>query len=203
MTREFKVGDRVRFLNDEGEGFIISFPSSDIALVEDSSGFAYEHQLRELVHVVPLDKELKKYEEVNPDLASLLERNIDAEMVKKANADFKAIYKGKQGTEIKGKGDWMEVDLHAHELLESQRGMTNGDIVVYQLEHFERMLRNAEEKKMKRVVFIHGVGQGVLRQEIRRILNEYYPHCEFMDAPYHIYGYGATEVRIHPNRKVR
>lgn len=200
---KFSVGDRVRFLNDEGEGVILSFPSSDIALVEDSTGFAYEHEVRELVHVVPLDKELKKYEEVNPDLASLLERNIDAEMVKKANADFKAIYKGKQGTEIKGKGDWMEVDLHAHELLESQRGMTNGDIVVYQLEHFERMLRNAEEKKMKRVVFIHGVGQGVLRQEIRRILNEYYPHCEFMDAPYHIYGYGATEVRIHPNRKVR
>lgn len=201
MIREFKVGDRVRFLNDEGEGIILSFPSSDVALVEDSTGFAYEHEIRELVHVVPLDKELKKYEEVNPDLASLLERNIDAEMVKKANADFKAIYKGKQGTEIKGKGDWMEVDLHAHELLESQRGMTNGDIVVYQLEHFERMLRNAEEKKMKRVIFIHGVGQGVLRQEIRRILNEYYPHCEFMDAPYHIYGYGATEVRIHPNRR--
>jgi hypothetical protein len=201
MTREFKVGDRVRFLNDEGEGIILSFPSPNIALVEDSTGFAYEHELRELVHVVPLDKELKKYEEVNPDLASLLERNIDAEMVKKANADFKAIYKGKQGSEIKGKGDWMEVDLHAHELLESQRGMTNGDIVVYQLEHFERMLRNAEEKKMKRVIFIHGVGQGVLRQEIRRILNEYYPHCEFMDAPYHIYGYGATEVRIHPNRR--
>jgi hypothetical protein len=201
MTREFKVGDRVRFLNDEGEGIILSFPSPNIALVEDSTGFPYEHELRELVHVVPLDKELKKYEEVNPDLASLLERNIDAEMVKKANADFKAIYKGKQGSEIKGKGDWMEVDLHAHELLESQRGMTNGDIVVYQLEHFERMLRNAEEKKMKRVIFIHGVGQGVLRQEIRRILNEYYPHCEFMDAPYHIYGYGATEVRIHPNRR--
>jgi dsDNA-specific endonuclease/ATPase MutS2 len=201
MTREFKVGDRVRFLNDEGEGIILSFPSPNIALVEDSTGFAYEHEVRELVHVVPLDKELKKYEDVNPDLASLLERNIDAEMVKKANADFKAIYKGKQGSEIKGKGDWMEVDLHAHELLESQRGMTNGDIVVYQLEHFERMLRNAEEKKMKRVIFIHGVGQGVLRQEIRRILNEYYPHCEFMDAPYHIYGYGATEVRIHPNRR--
>jgi hypothetical protein len=201
MTREFKVGDRVRFLNDEGEGIILSFPSPNIALVEDSTGFAYEHEVRELVHVVPLDKELKKYEEVNPDLASLLERNIDAEMVKKANADFKAIYKGKQGSEIKGKGDWMEVDLHAHELLESQRGMTNGDIVVYQIEHFERMLRNAEEKKMKRVIFIHGVGQGVLRQEIRRILNEYYPHCEFMDAPYHIYGYGATEVRIHPNRR--
>lgn len=201
MIREFKVGDRVRFLNDEGEGIILSFPSLHVALVEDSTGFAYEHEVRELVHVVPLDKELKKYEEVNPDLASLLERNIDAEMVKKANADFKAIYKGKQGTEIKGKGDWMEVDLHAHELLESQRGMTNGDIVVYQLEHFERMLRNAEEKKMKRVIFIHGVGQGVLRQEIRRILNEYYPHCEFMDAPYHIYGYGATEVRIHPNRR--
>jgi hypothetical protein len=199
----FAKGDKVRFLNDKGEGKIIGFPSKDIALVEDESGFAYEHPVAELVPVMSLRTEMHKYNQVTPDISSLLERNIDQEMVRKANADFKKIYKGKEGTEIKGKGDWMEVDLHAHELLDSQRGMTNADIIVHQLEHFERMLRNAEEKKMKRVVFIHGVGQGVLRQEIRRILNDYYPHCEFLDAPYHIYGYGATEVRIHPNRKVR
>lgn len=199
----FKTGDSVRFLNDEGEGVIIGFPSPGIALVEDNSGFAYEHDVRELVPVIPPDAELRKYDQVTPDIASLLERNIDQEMVRRANADFRSIYKEKQGSEIKGKGDWMEVDLHAHELLDSQRGMNNGDIVQYQLEHFERMLRNAEEKKMKRVVFIHGVGQGVLRSEIRKILNDYYPHCEFLDAPYHIYGYGATEVRIHPNRKLR
>lgn len=202
---EFAKGDTVRFLNDKGEGKIIGFPSKGVALVEDESGFAYEHDISELVPVMNIRAEMYKYNQVTPDLPSLLERNIDKEAVRKANADFKQIYKSKSTTssEIKGKGDWMEVDLHAHELLDSQRGMTNADIVIHQLEHFERMLRIAEEKKMRKVVFIHGVGQGTLRQEIRRILNEYYPHCEYMDAQYNVYGYGATEVRIHPNRKVR
>ncbi|MFY8137263.1 MAG: Smr/MutS family protein [Flavobacteriales bacterium] len=199
----FKIGDRVRFLNDEGEGKIIDFPSENIALVEDVSGFAYEHQVKELVHIMGFQVESKKYDQVKPDLSSLLERNIDSELVKKANADFKSIYKSKSQGETVVKGELMEVDLHAHEILDSQRGLTNGEIVVAQIEHFERMLRNAEEKKIPRVVFIHGVGQGVLRQEIRKILNDYYPHCEFMDAPYHTYGYGATEVRIHPQRKMR
>lgn len=200
---KFKIGDRVRFLNDEGEGKIIDFPSEDIALVEDISGFAYEHAVKELVHIMGFQVESKKYDQVKPDLSSLLERNIDSELVKKANADFKSIYKNKTQGETVVKGELMEVDLHAHEILDSQRGLTNGEIVVAQIEHFERMLRNAEEKKIPRVVFIHGVGQGVLRQEIRKILNDYYPHCEFMDAPYHTYGYGATEVRIHPQRKMR
>jgi hypothetical protein len=200
---KFKIGDRVRFLNDEGEGKIIDFPSENIALVEDISGFAYEHEVKELVHIMGFQVESKKYDQVKPDLSSLLERNIDSELVKKANADFKSIYKNKTQGETVVKGELMEVDLHAHEILDSQRGLTNGEIVVAQIEHFERMLRNAEEKKIPRVVFIHGVGQGVLRQEIRKILNDYYPHCEFMDAPYHTYGYGATEVRIHPQRKMR
>ena len=200
---EFSIGDRVRFLNDEGEGVIVSFLPENKALVEDSTGFSYEHDIKELVPVIPLDKELRKYEKATPDLASLLERNIDQDLVKRANSDFKNMYKGARENDTRGRNDYLEVDLHAHELLESQRGMSNGDIVQYQLRHFERMLRNAEEKKIAKVIFIHGVGQGILRSEIRKHLSEYYPHCEFMDAPYHIYGYGATEVRIHPNRKVR
>lgn len=198
---EFKIGDRVRFLNDEGEGVILKFPASDIALVEDETGFAYEHQVSELVAVIPWQKELKSYDQVLPTISDLLERNIDRDAVKKANADFRSLYSAKDPNSVPKKGDAMEVDLHIHELLDHHAGMTNAEIVETQLEHFERMLRIAEQKKLPKVIFIHGVGQGVLRAEIRRILNAYYPNCEFLDAQYHTYGYGATEVRIHPNRR--
>jgi len=90
----------------------------------------------------------------------------------------------------------MEVDLHIHELLDDHKGMGNSEIIAVQLEHFERTLRIAENKKIPRIVYIHGVGQGVLRAEIRKMLYQYYPHCEFLDASYAEYGYGATEVRI-------
>jgi DNA-nicking Smr family endonuclease len=88
----------------------------------------------------------------------------------------------------------MEVDLHIHHLIHSHEGMTNGEIVSIQLEHFERIMRIAVKDKIRKVVFIHGVGQGVLRSEIRRMLKSYYPQCEFQDASWQQYGQGATMV---------
>ena len=88
------------------------------------------------------------------------------------------------------------MDLHIHELLDNYERMSNGEIVSIQMEHFERMMGIAEKKKVKKVVFIHGVGQGVLRAEIRSFIKSYYPQCEFLDGNYQKYGYGATEVRF-------
>ncbi|MBL7942950.1 MAG: Smr/MutS family protein [Flavobacteriales bacterium] len=192
---DFKRGDRVRFLNDPGEGTIIAFPSKGVALVEDDSGFAYEHPLSELVPTSDWWVEETAYNEVLPDIQDMLDRNIDKELTRKADKEFRQKYKGKEGT-MNHRSDVMEVDLHIHELVEDHGKMENGEIVDIQLRHFERMLRMAEERKIPRVVFIHGVGQGVLRAEIRKLLREYYPHATFMDAPYSTYGYGATEVRL-------
>jgi hypothetical protein len=194
----FKKGDRVRFLNDAGEGVIVSFPSPEEALVEDESGFAYPHLLTELVPVIDWRKEIKSYDEVIPQISDVLDRNIDKDAVKRADKDFKSLYKNREESRKK---DWIEVDLHIHELVDRHENMANSEIISIQLEHFERMLRNSEVNKVDRIIFIHGVGQGVLRAEIRKLLNQYYPHCEFLDAPYHIYGYGATEVRIHRQRR--
>lgn len=196
------IGDQVRFLNDQGGGTIRSFPRDGWAMVEDESGFAFEHPLNELVRVKDPSAELGRYHDVQPDIREVIERNIDKEATRRANEDFKKTYKGRSDSPAVRKGNLVEVDLHIHELLDRHEGMTPTEIISIQLEHFERMLRNAEEHKTQRVIFIHGVGQGVLRAEIRKMLNQFYPHCEFLDAPYHIYGYGATEVRIRPNWKV-
>jgi DNA-nicking Smr family endonuclease len=198
---EFKIGDTVRFLNDAGEGKIVGFPSLDIALVEDESGFAYEHPLSELVPVSNKRYENLKYSSSNPETIDLLARDLDKDAAKKAERDFREFYKNRSLEPEKKKVDWIEVDLHIHELVDREQGMSNSEMVAIQLEHFERMLRNAETKKQQRIVFIHGVGQGVLRAEIRKLLKDFYPHCEFLDAPYHIYGFGATEVRIHSMRR--
>ncbi len=194
---EFKRGDRVKFLNDKGEGIVVAFPQKGWILVEDKDGFTYEHPIEELVAVDPLRKEYDKYEKTQPDIMDVIERNLDKNIAKKANAKFKLLYKNKDATNVKRKGETMEVDLHIHELLDRHEGMSNAEIIQIQLEHFERTLRIAENKKVSRVIYIHGIGQGVLRAEIRKMLVHYYPHCEFMDASYTEYGFGATEVRIH------
>ncbi|MFM7813088.1 MAG: Smr/MutS family protein [Flavobacteriales bacterium] len=194
---EFKIGDRVKFLNDRGEGKVVDLLKPGWVLVEDREGFAYEHRIEELVPVGNWGKEFEKYDRTAPDIMDVVERNIDQHVARKANEQFKQFYKNKDAPRPMRKGEMMEVDLHIHEIMDRHSNLTNGEIVVIQLEHFERMLRMGEEKKMRRIIFIHGVGQGVLRAEIRKLLTQYYPHCEYLDAPYTEYGYGATEVIIH------
>lgn len=195
-----EIGNRVKFLNDSGEGKVVGFPRKDWVLVEDRDGFTYEHPINELVVVDQRKREFDKYESTQPDILDVVERNFDKNVAKKANDQFKLLYKNKDANNLNRKGEFMEVDLHIHELVDKHEHMANSEIVAIQLEHFERMLRIAENKKIKRVIFIHGVGQGVLRAEIRKMLHEYYPNCEFHDAPYTEYGYGATEVRIYTSR---
>ena len=55
-------------------------------------------------------------------------------------------------------------------------------------------MKIAAEQRIRRVVFIHGVGQGVLRHQIRSRLDMYYPNCTVRDANPREYGSGATEV---------
>jgi DNA-nicking Smr family endonuclease len=192
----FRIKDRVRFLNEPGEGVVTGFPSPGMIMVKDASGFEYPHPVSELVPVSSRMEEEMKYDRVRPEISDLVERNIDARLAKAAQDEFKVLYNNKNATTDRRKGELIEVDLHIHELVDSHQGLTNYEMVQIQLEHFERTLRNAEEKKIPRVIFIHGVGQGVLRAEIRKMLDAYYPNATFMDAPYNVYGYGATEVRL-------
>ncbi len=89
-----------------------------------------------------------------------------------------------------------EVDLHIEELIETVRGMSNAEILRIQLQHFQRELDDAIASRMKRVTFIHGIGNGVLKGEIRRMLAGY-DGVKYFDAPYSRYGFGATEVEIY------
>jgi dsDNA-specific endonuclease/ATPase MutS2 len=196
MNAKFQLGDFVRFLNDEGEGYIIQFPAENLALVEDSSGFAFEHEIAELVLVPNQQKEMQQYNSIVPSTREMLDRNMDSEAVRVAARDFKSRYNERASSNLPNSGQDFEVDLHIHELMDHYSNMSNGEIVEVQMQHFERMLRIAEERKVKKIIFIHGVGQGVLRQEIRQHLRMYYPQCEFLDGNYQKYGHGATEVRF-------
>ncbi|MBA3663636.1 MAG: DUF2027 domain-containing protein [Bacteroidetes bacterium] len=88
-----------------------------------------------------------------------------------------------------------EVDLHIEELVKNTRNMSNYEMLNIQLERFEKELDEAIEKNMKRIVFIHGVGNGRLRQEILAVLKAT-PGITYQDASYKDYGYGATQVNI-------
>lgn len=92
--------------------------------------------------------------------------------------------------------DLLVVDLHAEELLETTAGMGNADILNYQLDYFRRVLEENKANKGKRIVFIHGKGEGVLRHALVNELRYRYKNYRYQDASFQEYGYGATQVTI-------
>ena len=90
----------------------------------------------------------------------------------------------------------MEVDLHIQELLDDTRGLSNADMLKVQMDTFHAEMAKAIEAGVKKIVFIHGVGNGVLKNELRRVLQRKYNKYPFQDASFQEYGYGATMVYL-------
>lgn len=193
--QEIKVGDRVKFLNDVGEGVVLEI-KGDIFVVEDEDGFDREYKSNDLINVGAADDEREMYGNKLPDLREVLAREISEERQKKIHEEFELKYANARAINQKKRGEFMEVDLHFHELVEDMSGLKDRTKLDIQLNHFERMMKIATEQRIRRLVFIHGVGQGVLRHQIRSRLDMYYPNCTVRDANPREYGYGATEVLL-------
>jgi len=90
-----------------------------------------------------------------------------------------------------GRANVKEVDLH----LRPGRG---GPVAIdRQLARFRGEMNSAIRSGVREIVFIHGVGSGRLKEEIRSILAAEYPRCNYQDAPFSRYGFGgATLVTI-------
>jgi hypothetical protein len=92
-----------------------------------------------------------------------------------------------------------EVDLHIHELVDDPSGFEKVEMLEYQKNYFIRCLESAIANDFLKVTFIHGVGNGVLREVLMDLLKEK-EGIEFFDAPMQKYGVGAIEVHIRHNR---
>jgi hypothetical protein len=89
----------------------------------------------------------------------------------------------------------MEIDLHIEELIDNFNGMSNFEIIQIQLNSFKNVLDKAINGHCRKLIVIHGVGNGKLKQEVRNILSSH-KNLRFYDGSYAKYGFGATEVLI-------
>ena len=121
----------------------------------------------------------------------------------KVEGDLKKILEEKEGkkelvhsTKAKKSEDNTEVDLHIQEITDDYKNLTNGEIIEIQTARFKTSLDTAIIHKTRRVVFIHGVGNGKLKFELRKILDRDYSDLRYQDASFKEYGYGATMVIV-------
>lgn len=84
-----------------------------------------------------------------------------------------------------------EIDLHI-EALPGGLGVPKGKELPYQLEHFKSVMRSQLKHRGSRVIFVHGVGDGILKQAIRTELDTTYA----LSCSWNPYGEGATAVTI-------
>lgn len=124
-------------------------------------------------------------------------KTLEKSMRTKKNADMRgaAAPRRKEAGGVR-KGDLLEVDLHIDELLDTTAGLSPADILNHQIDEFRRVMdANLKNHGMK-IVFIHGKGEGVLRNALTKELAHRYKQCRVQDASFQEYGYGATQVTI-------
>ena len=186
MAQKFEIGDKVAVLDDDISGVVIKVQNNEIS-VETTDNFVMTFFVNELVKINN-SNELSGFFSTQ-SLGSVLK---DKEEPKK-----RSFVKEKRSR----KDEFvLEVDLHIEKLVPSKRGMSNYDILTFQMEHAKHKLDFAIKNRMPKVVFIHGVGEGVLKAELDFMLGRY-DTISFQDANYQKYGLGATEVYIEQNVK--
>jgi hypothetical protein len=89
-----------------------------------------------------------------------------------------------------------EVDLHIENIVESTKGMTNADMLQVQLDTLKYYLALAIKHKQERMIVIHGLGKGVLREEVHKVLKQTPEVSNFTNEWQARYGFGATEVHF-------
>jgi hypothetical protein len=89
-----------------------------------------------------------------------------------------------------------EVDLHIEKLRTDHQFINSNEILAIQLAHFHKALDAAIVHQLPEITFIHGTGNGTLRNELHKVLSKSNKVQTFMDARKEKFGYGATKVLL-------
>ncbi len=179
------IGDKVKFINENLEGVVKEVLLDSTILVEAKDGFDYKVGLSEIIvvgednsHHYNIDSTIISKKVSSPPKSSL--NTVLSKYTGTTKYQFERV---------------VEIDLHLEELVEFPTKLEDWQKLHTQIQHAKKCLNAAFEEKVKRVVFIHGVGTGVLKTELLNVLSNY-DGIIVKDADYREYGSGATEVVI-------
>jgi len=179
----FNKGDKISVLDDAIDGIVVEVKGNEVT-IETTDGFNLTFKSSELIKVGTTN-------EMNFTFNK--SQIISEKEVTKPNYINK---EKKNKKEIPPP----EFDLHIEKLVKSYKGLNNYEILTLQMETAKRHVEFAIRNRIPKIVFIHGVGEGVLKSELDFLLGRY-DSINFQDANYQKYGLGATEVYFKQNVK--
>jgi hypothetical protein len=178
MKSKFNIGDRVLVIDDDLSG-VVAFAKAEQITITTTDDIDLTFHQSELI----LDQRFKV-----------------SAVIPKMEPDPK---KPKRRIQSRKKAAFIpaiEVDLHIHNLTDKQRGMDKYDMLNLQIDTARDKIEWAHRSNIPKLVFIHGVGEGILRQELEFLFDRY-DYLKYYDADYQKYGKGATEVYLFQNPK--
>ena len=179
----FSKGDKVTVLDDAMDGIVVAANGDQITVLT-TDGFEIKFSSKELLKIS--GDEMKMGLGTTPVSLILQEKEIPKPR------SFVKEKKSKKEIPVP------EFDLHIEKLVKNFRGMNNYDILTLQTETAQRHIEFAIRNRIPKIVFIHGVGEGVLKAELDFLLGRY-DQISFKDGNYQKYGSGATEVYFKQN----
>jgi DNA-nicking Smr family endonuclease len=181
---QFKIGQKVVFLREEGHGVIKSINKRGRYVIEDENGFDRVCLGSELAPVSGAEYSID---------------DLDISIIKEQSNTYRdnAVRKNKRRKERRSENNW-EIDLHIEQLVASHLELSNADILATQLSALRKYLEKARSKSIPKIIVIHGVGEGILRYEVRRYLDKM-GGMRYYDADFKAFGKGATAVEIDYN----
>lgn len=185
MSKDFKIGDKVLVMDEAISGIITAISGSTISLQTEDE-FIMEFSSKELLKI---DAEASMKSELFASQSANSVISEKEEPLRKHSPKVKPKERNNPA---------MEIDLHIHQLTTNDKRMSNYEMLTLQLDTAKRQLEFAIRNRIQKIVFIHGVGEGVLRTELEYMVNRF-ENVKFYDAEYQKYGLGAMEVYIFQN----
>lgn len=179
-------GDKVSVLDEAIDGIVLEVKNMEVT-IETTEGFKMTYFVNELIKINDSNVLTQ-----NNGSHNLYKIKLEKEIPKPRS--FVKEKKSKHENPVP------EFDLHIEKLVKNYKGMNNYEILTLQSETAKRHIDFAIRNRIPKIVFIHGVGEGILKSELDFLLGRY-EMITFQDANYQKYGLGATEVYFKQNMK--
>ena len=150
---QFTIGDKVLFKKDDLKGEIIRVNSLYKVRVLTDDGFEMNISIKDLVKVEAGTDQAISYGE-----ASFSKDKILRSLKSQKQDRIPAV---------------VIVDLHVELLTDNFQHMDNFEIVQMQLDVCQKKVEKALSSNCQKIIIIHGIGAGVLKKEVHKLLNHY------------------------------